>query len=334
MIGGKIIGQGKAGCIMSPPMICEGETERRNIDNNTLSKLTSIIYSRHEEEVHKLIDSLDPSGNYHIPIDHVCVPRAPILKSNLIDDIKNCNIIQTFSSKTTQRGKIVQNPEITDENAKLFRLILMRDGGNDLLDIGKTILNFPELREKLGGTDFIMMFTYTLFEGLARMTHAGFIHSDIFLTNILYNTATNRFSFIDFGFAFTIDNKLPIYSTRKNAIDFRIPFETLICENPKLFEQYKQDNNLPVDALFDIFYFKFNEVIYRKTLDKYSHYKSASDMKSAIIEGLQNKTLNSLDRDGFRNYIYRKYDVYSLGLTLAIFMRIISGNIYHGRNKK
>ena len=29
MKGGKVIGQGSAGCVFDPPLLCEGETERK-----------------------------------------------------------------------------------------------------------------------------------------------------------------------------------------------------------------------------------------------------------------------------------------------------------------
>jgi hypothetical protein len=328
--GGKIIGQGKAGCIMSPSMICSGETERRD----GLSKLTTIMYSHHEERVHRFIDPIDPHGYFHIPIEHICIPRAPVKSNNLIDDIKNCEVLRRAvikKHKTIQKIPV----DITDENANTYRLIIMKNGGSDLLDIGKTILNFPQLRNKLGGTDFIMMFTYSLFVGITKLAANNIVHSDIFLTNILYNTANNRFSLIDFGFAFSINNPdLPVYNTRKNAIDARIPFETLVCENPKLFSQYTSDRMLPVDALFDIYYYKFDNVIYRKSLAHYRNYNNRTAMELALRNAFTDPQIIDLDQSQFREYVYRKYDVFSLGLTLAIFMRIISGTIYHGRDAK
>ena len=172
-----VIGEGTFGCAHKPPMLCL-DKQRRN--KNDISKLMTTVNAIKELREFALIDSADKQKQFYLGKPKSCKP-ARILSN--IQAISRC-----------PSGKF--EPIKIDD----YSLLVMKYGGQDLEQFGDEVRTWRKTKEHVDAIELFWLEAIRLFYGLKVLHDNDILHHDIKQQNIVYNKATNRVNFIDFGF--------------------------------------------------------------------------------------------------------------------------------------
>jgi hypothetical protein len=173
----KFIGEGTFGCVHKPPMECRVKTHR---SKNDISKLMTSVNAIKELNEFALIDSADKEKQFYLGKPSKCKPDR--ILSNM-QSISNC-----------PSGKFA--PERIDN----YSLLVMKYGGQDLAIFGEEVHTWTNTKEHVDAIELFWLEAVRLFYGLKVLHDNDVLHHDIKQQNIVYNQATNRANFIDFGF--------------------------------------------------------------------------------------------------------------------------------------
>ena len=172
-----VIGEGTYGCAHRPPMKCRDEPLR---NKNDISKLMTSANAAKELNEFALIDAADKRKQFYLGKPSKCKPDR--ILSN-IRSISNC-----------PSGKF--DPVKMDD----YSLLVMKYGGQDLAQFGEEVRTWSKNKEHVDAIEMFWLEAVRLFYGLKVLHDNNVVHHDLKQQNIVYDKATNRVNFIDFGF--------------------------------------------------------------------------------------------------------------------------------------
>jgi hypothetical protein len=173
----EIIASGTFGCVSRPSLKCKN---MKNINySNKVSKMMNVIDADDEYNEFKKIVKIPGIDKYTMPMPIICKPE---LNEELVNNFKECPNERVYS------------------NPKKLRLLILEDGGVDLIEIWEKgilhMFNFDQWKTFLNSI-------IKLFEGIEFFGKNNIIHHDVKLPNIVYNVNVGEFKFIDFGIMIT-----------------------------------------------------------------------------------------------------------------------------------
>ena len=175
--GVDVIGEGTFGCAHKPSMMCR-DKPRRN--ENEISKLMTTLNAIKELKEFALIDAADKRKQFYLGKPSECKP-ARILSN--IRSMRKC-----------PSGRF--EPERIDD----YSLLVMKYGGQDLAQFGEEVQTWTKTKEHVDAIELFWLEVVRLFYGLKVLHDNNVVHHDLKQQNIVYDQATNRVNFIDFGF--------------------------------------------------------------------------------------------------------------------------------------
>ena len=175
--GVDVIGEGTFGCAHKPSMMCRDKTRR---NENEISKLMTTANAIKELKEFALIDAADKRKQFYLGKPSECKP-ARILSN--IRSMRKC-----------PSGRF--EPERIDD----YSLLVMKYGGQDLEQFGEEVATWTKTKEHVDAIELFWLEVVRLFYGLKVLHDNNVVHHDLKQQNIVYDRATNRVNFIDFGF--------------------------------------------------------------------------------------------------------------------------------------
>ena len=173
----KVIGEGTFGCVHKPPLKCDNKTRRKK---DSISKLMTEHNATKELGEFKHIDAADADQHFYLGKPDKC---------KLDPMLENMRAINKCPSQKF-------NPEKIRE----YALLVMKYGGQDLDAFGEEVQTWTKTKEHVDSIELFWLEAVRLFYGLKVLHDNNVVHHDIKQQNIVYDQATNRANFIDFGF--------------------------------------------------------------------------------------------------------------------------------------
>jgi len=346
--GGKLLGEGGFGCVISPPLKCSKTFLKLpySIDKNYISKI--IEYDENEDDVWnelnigKLLLKIDPNQKYFSPIINGCFldrQRNKDLKylaskPNKHSNFSNSTSYSTLnSSSDTDKTKKLKKCNIyLDE---IYLNLLSKNAGINFDDVfqshNENLHNYIEDNYKTIFNHFC--------KGLSLLHKHNILQSDIKSLNLMCNysetTGNAKMTFIDFGLSEIIENKHTLrdlfYFCSKGTDLYKSPEIIILCEFIDLLNKDKKQfsKTKVLDNVLKIY--KSNRYYYKKELNlhfsklginlktkkdltKYCNNNDILKVYNKIIDDYNNNVL--VDKFIEDKNIY-KWDVFSLGLFFA-----------------
>ena len=205
--GGKIVYSGAYGCAFRPAVKCQGENTRRP---GMISKLMGMEEAEEEYAIKERFAAIDPKHEYFIYPEHMCKPNSTPSEE---DNFGDCSVVNMRNMYTRPR------------------LILSRDGGEDLLHV------------QVNNEDYVAFFAAfaNLFDGLDLLHRHDMIHMDIKPANIVaQRTANGNYSlrFIDMGMTQMLDSfAVQTANYAYWPFDLRL-LDSRVVPNRRMFGEY------------------------------------------------------------------------------------------------
>jgi serine/threonine protein kinase len=175
--GVDVIGEGTFGCAHKPSMMCLDKTRR---NENEISKLMTTLNAIKELKEFSLIDAADKRKQFYLGKPSECKP------ARILGNIR--------SMRKCPSGRF--EPERIDD----YSLLVMKYGGQDLAQFGEEVQTWTKTKEHVDAIELFWLEVVRLFYGLKVLHDNDVLHHDLKQQNIVYDKATNRVNFIDFGF--------------------------------------------------------------------------------------------------------------------------------------
>jgi len=271
------ISSGSYGCVYRPPITCIGDTQIIDYNDN-VSKLLLKKDAQQEFEGSKIMQQLTNSDKIFIPIKRMCNPDL-----NEIEE-KACKIY---------------DPEYSN----MFKLLIMKDGGNNLYDTKLHELfgiNIPE--EKCIENYNKLLDSYIeIINGLIELNDMGFVFQDVKDLNIVFNPKTFEMKLIDAGMLISKKN----IKTNNGLEDW------LYYPLYNIFYEIHKNENFYFLNLFNMFYEKKTFLYLMKN---YYNNKNKTYALNLIITTLKKnkrveleekvKYMKIVDKNGYINKFY------------------------------
>jgi len=191
-IAPKVIGEGTFGCVHKPPLKCNNNTRRKK---DSISKLMTEHNATKELGEFNHIDAADADQHFYLGKPDKC--SLDITLDNM-RGINNC-----------------PSKKFNPEKIREYALLVMKYGGQDLDAFGEEVQTWTKTKEHVDAIELFWLEAVRLFYGLKVLHDNNVVHHDIKQQNIVYDQATNRANFIDFGF---MDKKSTrIYASKISA---------------------------------------------------------------------------------------------------------------------
>lgn len=334
--GGKKIGEGGYGCVITPSIPCKKDTKL------TVKNVSKLVKVEDKEDFEDLIDEIeisnilrktDRSGNYFAIIKTHCKLDKTVKRT----DIK---LVKRKDIKNKKKCLIVKN--------KLYYNIILNNAGYNLEDILVGKIYNKEYIEYIGNN--LNKIVKHLLIGLKKMHSNNIIHFDIKPDNMGVNLKNNymKILYLDFGLSINLDD-YDEYNTImiRGTPGFIAPDMHIISYLIHFSEKYKDINVIDnIDKLYKKIMKnvkKYNSTQYNKnwkltkselSIDRNSKHPNNNEFVSnEEILDITIKIANLVDNGEFlkyysekRNYngfIY-KYDIYSLGMSFYLIYRSLS----------
>ena len=344
--GGKFLGQGSFGCVVSPAIACNKNKYNSNSKSETKKKLnmqsneyvSKIIISPDETDKDEItisnkLKNLDQKQNYFITFEDACrIKELPSNRSNTVKVKYHNNSLEKYVLDNKRK----YDKESCKIDLKLKPInIIMPYGGYDLTNIldKKRIEPKLILARKMLFKYFKECFKHLLI-GIKLMHDFRIVNRDIKMENIMINYDMNKtdknkskinesknikIRFIDFGLSSILS---PSYCEKMSNIDIRgtpgaISPELLIAYNiydNKNYGEIKEDLHINIKKILD--YFKDSKLTYNYDniiLELYK--KIINEFKTKDI---LNKFFGS-DINKYNGYL-QKGDIFALGITMYEFV--------------
>ena len=168
------VNQGTFGCVYRPPLKCKN---KKKTAKNMISKLMVKDEANAEVDEYKILQRIDRQNKYYPGPPEKCEVNP---KDKNVSEY-DCSLLE-------------ETPDLND-----YSLLLYKDGGIDLDDFVEDHLDDYLKLGKEKQTDLFWLNALNLFKGLRLYINNDFLHHDIKPSNIVFNTKTHTFNFIDFG---------------------------------------------------------------------------------------------------------------------------------------
>lgn len=197
----KFVNQGGYGCVFQPEIVCDtnqlGSTDyiskiyrNEDIDSADIHK---------EEQISNMIRKVPNFNSFFVPILTTCNVDIANYKNNFINEVKQCDIFYENTPQDNNRD----SEELREQN--MYVSAKMRYISNTLKNEMKFLVN------QTVETDFVRKMTQTYNHidlALQKCIQAGFIHYDVKLENILYDSKIHSPVLIDYGISVVIEKLL------------------------------------------------------------------------------------------------------------------------------
>ena len=318
-----VIGEGAYGCVHKPSLTCKNKTNLNYA--NKVSKILSKKDANKEIIEYKKIAKADKLNDFYLGQPDNC----EIDENNVynINAIKKCKISEKILKKLES-----------------YELIVMDDGGLNIEDFVKKMKTWSISEANTEICEKFLLEALRLFAGLKLFEKNGLVHHDLKPQNVVYNEATNRLNFIDFGLM--VNRKTLIKQANRSAYRFDIfhwsfPWELEVLNKNNfdlLYNSEEQRESLIRKFLHkykskDDEYYKNAITFCNYALDaKSSTYKDdwseyISDYESTIIDDIV-----EMDYKEFIDKSVRTIDVYGVGIAMNYWLynakRFLSNEIF------
>lgn len=302
--GVKKVGVGSYGCVYRPPLKCRG---RAPLSGNYITKLMDDNDADIESDKMSIIDAIDPAGVFHYPLADSCqTDFVPM----------NCEECEDDSCRETCC------------HIEGSSLLSYEDGGVDLETYTRRPVDVK--RYFLG--------LWRLFYGLYMMHSNHFYHFDIKPSNIVVKEtpAETIIKFIDFGLSRT--NTEMEERLKTSSLDYMFKnYNYYPADTVLITRRHKVSSDR--DEFFAFYKKKMTEALSKRMTALHGSVIWPNQSSTSTgYNATSKKVLNQLDRifnklslDGmfydsyFRIWnIYRRVDVYSLGLALNMSLKNVS----------
>ncbi len=170
------VAEGTYGCVYRPPIKCKNGIK---YPVGKISKLMTRRAAIKEEKEYKLIKKADKNQKYY--------PGPPIRCDPDPADAVN--------EMTPGECKLFEK----DPKINKYNLLIYNDGGHDLKQFIDIELDNYLAAGSQEQTDMFFLNAYNLFQGIKVFLENDIIHHDIKPQNIVFDSDTYRFNYIDFG---------------------------------------------------------------------------------------------------------------------------------------
>ncbi len=288
--GGKILGIGRDGCVVDPPLMCNSSMSKLN-KISKLINVTDVSNSQYQDYVNeyksgKIFRKYDPNNLHFLP------------------GIDMCNVSESEQGVTKSMKKDIKKCGYKKKGKETYMLNIIMKKGQD----------FPKITQNLSEKDFLKSLAYILTGAKQCIYEMNILLLDIKGPNLLYSKDDGHDDiypvFIDFSDDFVIKSKkgfldfikafgrsLPYYDTW--------PFEILVLFYAEF--NAKNDQNTTKNANKINNYFDDIQDFRGIDLDS----KNGENMMNAVIEYVNN---NTKTRKGLYG-VYNKIMMYSIGKT-------------------
>jgi serine/threonine protein kinase len=302
----EVIGQGSYGCVHGPSLTCNNKPKINY--SNTVSKTIHKSDAAKEMREYKGISNADQDEDFYLGKPVLCdiqdIPRNT-------EAIKKCQIADSVL-----------------RNLANYKLIIMKDGGENLETYSKTVRTWPLTTESTKKCEQFLLETVRLFYGLTAFKEHDLIHHDLKPQNIVYNEKENRMNFIDFGIMQSktkiTDLLLKGKSYQYSIFHWSFPWDTLFLNKRNfvnikshrkawLIDHYKrQVGNYP--HINNFFYY---------SLDPYSVHPNYSDQVNHVFDDYDDFIANesgTFTHPQFVDKCLDAVDTYGLGMALLFWL--------------
>jgi len=186
MKGGAVLGKGRDGCVISPPIICNASINRigkvsKIFDLSRVSRQEELQF-REEYEIGKVLRQYDPETRYFLPGIELCYVKDPrdIDSKTTLKDLKDCGI------------------DLRDRGFNLMSIAMPRGQ------------NFKEVVQSLDELDMLKCLGYTLVIAKHCVYNIGTLFADIKGKNTVFTKYKGKYIhpvLIDFSSDYVVTSK-------------------------------------------------------------------------------------------------------------------------------
>jgi len=294
------VAEGTYGCVYRPPIKC------KNGKKYTIGKVSKLMTRRaanKEINEYKFIKTVDKNNKYYPGPPIGCEPD-PIDANNEMTP-GECKLFE-------------DNPNIKD-----YKLLIYNDGGYDLDKFVKTQLDSYLASNRQEQTDLFFLHAYNLFEGLRLFLKNDLLHHDIKPQNIVFDPATYRFNYIDFGLAEkkSVLSSEIIGETNHENFHWSYPLEFGFLNSNKMY-YFKNLNDMRLTNIKD----ELTKLLLigKNTSNLYNIYIKPSSFRTTFRYMENRVTPFNEDKfvkdvfNGLRSYIYAPNQTYPLLVELLL----------------
>ncbi len=332
-IGGKVIGKGGFGCVVSPSIKCSKKDKNTNQMVSKIVRSSDPSYSN-ELKISQILRKIDSSKKYYITFDKYCYINEPISDRT---DIVNVHYINDELTK----WKVTKGQENKDNDACDIELthkplnLIMEYGGYSLSNIQRVNQRLQGTKAKMHQLfiDNLGLYMKHLILGIVKMHFNRIVNRDIKPHNIMMNfnkeTGRVQIRYIDFGLSDFLNNDF--CDNEDNIINKG----TKKYISPDLYIayviiRYKDRSNVYkiqkiIKYLDSNFKYSITSINQRELIGNYTENVNLLYRKLLELHE-QGKLLSSYfgtERNKFNGYL-QKGDIYALGLTIYNFLYLNS----------
>jgi serine/threonine protein kinase len=331
--GGKFIGKGGFGCVVSPALKCSKKDKYTDMMVSKVIPTHDMNYSN-ELKISQVLKKIDPVKKYYLTFEKYCYIN------NIPDDRRDFVNVHYLNDELT-KWEIVEGQPEKDKNACRLELamkpinLIMDYGGYSLTDISVVSTKLQGTKAKMHKLfiDNLAANIKHLVLGIVKMHFNRIVNRDIKLRNIMmsFNKDTKQVQlrYIDFGLSnllttdFCSDYKNIGTSGTPNYIAPELYVSSIINRYRERSSTYQlQRITRDLDANFKHSITRINE---RELLGNYKeniqslYYKINNLYESGKILPAYFGT----EKNKFNGYL-QKADVYALGLAIFIMLYVYS----------
>lgn len=269
--GGKLMGEGTYGCAFYPHLPCKNKAGESQGLGKIFGKSKDF---KEEKQLMNIIKKIDPNNDFTVPFYGECAVNTLMIKEE--DKKSSCKKLKTTSQKQ----------------------LIYRFAGSDLWQY------FHQAQEVFVD-DFIPLLI-PLLRGITSLLHAGYTHTDIKPSNMVYDTNVNKIYLIDFGMLF------------KSSDFHRYPVHFVYRYYPPEFLlMHSVNKKTPLNAELVKSFMKY----FPLDMTAFINQNRGTTVESEVLHFIGESTPDTVTTQ-FETYL-QKLDVYSLGISWLEILSIL-----------